>query len=208
MKNTNSGNTTHFTVQEKELLQNLLREEGGITLSAEVIDALAQNFKKVNYRRGESIIATGEIDNSFRILFEGIARRVYKLDKKDITEGFGVPGTIIISFSSWFNGQPAFSRVEGCCLNNVILQMSKGKFYSLKNRYPQLAKWYEGCLEHQLAGYEMHNAKINGSIKDRLISFIRHRPEIMKNVPLQVVASYLQITPQYLSRLRREIMKR
>lgn len=102
-------------------------------------------------------------------------------------------------------GQPAFTRVEGCCLRNVVLKMSKGRFLQLTDKYPELAMWYRGYLEHQLSGYEMRNSKINGSAEEQLRTFMLHRPGVMKTVPLQMIASYLQITPQYLSRLRRRI---
>lgn len=193
--------------KEKEQLVELLKEEGGQELPASVVDALVENFTEEVYRRGESIIATGEVDDSFRIILKGVARTVYKLDGKDVTDGFGLPGTVIISFQSWFSGQPAFTRVEGCCLRNVVLRMEKRRFMELMDIHPELAKWYRGYLEHQLSGYEMRNAKINGSTEERLRTFMIHRPEVMKTVPLQMIASYLQITPQYLSRLRRRIIK-
>lgn len=192
--------------KEKNLLRDLLAEEGGMPLSAHVVDALADSFTEEVFKRGQSIIATGEVDDSFRIILQGVARTVYKLDGKDVTDGFGLPGTVIISFQSWFSGQPAFTRVEGCCLRNVVLRMSKVRFVELMDMYPELAIWYRGYLEHQLSGYEMRNSKINGSTEERLRTFMAHRPEVMKTVPLQMIASYLQITPQYLSRLRRRIL--
>ncbi len=188
-------------------LQKLLREEGGVELPLRVVDALAEELEPRVYRRGESIVATGEVDCKFRVVFEGVARTVYKLDGKDVTDGFGLPGTVIISFQSWFSGQPAYTRVEGCCLRNVVLEMGKERFEYLMGEYEELAKWYRGYLEHQLSGYEMRNAKINGSIEDRLRTFMIHRPEIMQTVPLQMIASYLQITPQYLSRLRKRLLR-
>jgi len=195
-----------MTEKDKEIMGRLLREEGGVELPPAVLEALADNFEAEVYRRGESIIATGAVDDSFRIIYEGVARTVYKLDGKDVTDGFGLPGTVIISFQSWYGGRPAYTRVEGCCLRNVVLRMEKRRFTELTERYPVLALWYRSYLEHQLSGYEMRNEKINGSTEERLRTFMQHRPEIMKTVPLQMIASYLQITPQYLSRLRRRIL--
>lgn len=38
--------------------------------------------------------------------------------------------------------------------------------------------------------------------RERFDAMIRNRPEIMENVPLRIIASYLGITPQYLSKLK------
>ena len=37
----------------------------------------------------------------------------------------------------------------------------------------------------------------------RYQALVRHRPEILRNVPLKIIASYLGITPEYLSTLRK-----
>jgi ribosomal protein L10 len=44
--------------------------------------------------------------------------------------------------------------------------------------------------------------------KERFLSLIENRPEIMANVPLKVIASYLGVTPTYLSRLRKEYFEK
>ena len=46
---------------------------------------------------------------------------------------------------------------------------------------------------------------IQGPAKERYESILKNRPEIIKNVSLKIIASYLGITPQYLSKLRRNM---
>lgn len=49
----------------------------------------------------------------------------------------------------------------------------------------------------------MKNRLIAGSAKERYVSFLKNRPEILNQVQLKVIASYLDVTPQYLSKLRK-----
>ena len=46
---------------------------------------------------------------------------------------------------------------------------------------------------------------IQGSAKERYEAMMKNRPDIAMRVPLKIIASYLGITPQYLSKLRREL---
>lgn len=56
---------------DKIRLRELLREEGGVELPSRVVDAIADELEPRVYRRGESIVATGEVDCKFRVVFEG-----------------------------------------------------------------------------------------------------------------------------------------
>ena len=53
----------------------------------------------------------------------------------------------------------------------------------------------------------MKNSVINGDAKERFLSLVKNRPEIMEKVPLKFVASYLGITQSSLSRLKKAVMK-
>lgn len=55
----------------------------------------------------------------------------------------------------------------------------------------------------QIFFFEMKNRIISGTAKERYISFFKNRPEILNQVQLKVIASYLDVTPQYLSKLRK-----
>lgn len=55
----------------------------------------------------------------------------------------------------------------------------------------------------QIFFFEMKNRIIAGTAKERYISFLKNRPDILNQVQLKIIASYLDVTPQYLSKLRK-----
>ena len=57
----------------------------------------------------------------------------------------------------------------------------------------------------QLYFYEMKLCVIKGDARERFRSLIQNRPEILEKVPLNAIASYLGITPSYLSRLKKKL---
>lgn len=78
---------------------------------------------------------------------------------------------------------------------------------SMVNTSHDFARW---CLINaymQLAFINKKNSVIQGKACDRYASLVKNRPEIIRNVPLKIIASYLGITPQHLSYIRRKIKK-
>ncbi len=43
-----------------------------------------------------------------------------------------------------------------------------------------------------------------GDAKERFLSLVQNRPEIMENVPMKYIASYIGVTPQYLCKMKRQ----
>lgn len=55
--------------------------------------------------------------------------------------------------------------------------------------------------------YEKKESVINGNVEERYASIEQNRPEILQNVSLRIIASYLGVSPQYLSKIRNKKFK-
>ena len=91
------------------------------------------------------------------------------------------------------------------CCRSRLFKVTKADYDRLIAEDHSFARW---CLEYancQLYYFEMKRNLINGSARERYESLLRNRPEIIRGVPLKIIASYLGITPQYLSKLRRDM---
>lgn len=73
--------------------------------------------------------------------------------------------------------------------------MTREKFYELMKLSHEFARWMFDIAVYQLFGCEMKLSLINGTAKERYVSLIRNRPEV------KMIASYLDVTPEYLSRI-------
>jgi hypothetical protein len=58
----------------------------------------------------------------------------------------------------------------------------------------------------QLWFYEKKRTVLNGYARERFESLMKNRPEIIEKVQAKIIASYIGITPQYLSTLKRQYM--
>ena len=85
------------------------------------------------------------------------------------------------------------------------MRIGKDNLKELIDSSAEFARWCLGNVQFQLYFFEMKGRIIQGSAKERYEAMMKNRPDIAMRVPLKIIASYLGITPQYLSKLRREL---
>jgi CRP-like cAMP-binding protein len=153
---------------------------------------------------GEALIPYGKFDDNIYVVRSGIMRYVYFDGLKETTFGFALPGTVMISYFSYCKREPSFFQVEACC-DSVVIKVEKGKFLELVGQSADFAQWVIWMQTKQLLGYEKKLAVVNGDARKRFESLVRNRPEIMEKVPMKVIASYIGITPQYFSNLKKDL---
>jgi hypothetical protein len=98
--------------------------------------------------------------------------------------------------------QPSLFQIESCG-ESVVLKLSKLQFDQLLDSSLEFANWFIVIQSAQLYINEFRHAAISGSAKDRYLSLIEKRPEIIARVPHKIIASYLGIAPTYLSYLKK-----
>ena len=85
------------------------------------------------------------------------------------------------------------------------MHCTKQVFDCLVNKYHEFACWALSMAHCQLYYSEMKSSVINGNAAERLVALTRYRPEILEKVQMKTLASYLGITQQYLSTLKRKL---
>jgi CRP-like cAMP-binding protein len=81
-------------------------------------------------------------------------------------------------------------------------------FRRMHETIPELARGYHLALERTMAGKQRRLAlALHASAEERYQAFLRRQPELARRVPLRMLASYLGITPETLSRIRRRLGK-
>jgi CRP-like cAMP-binding protein len=84
------------------------------------------------------------------------------------------------------------------------MKITKSKFTELVKQSNDFAQWMLWISSSQHWLNEMKLAVVNGDAKERFESLIKIRPQILEEVSSKVIASYIGITPQYLSKLRKQ----
>lgn len=193
--------------KDMEEMKRLLREEVGFLPEGPGLDRMLRSGEWIRTQGPQVLVEIGKKGPDVFIVREGIIR-VWDYDKdKERTFGFGLPGTIFASKHSFVMDEPSHYQVETCC-PSLILRIPRKEFWKAVNEDHSLALFMLHNAYGELYSHELKNSAIhNGTAKERFIAMAERRPMIMEKVPQKILASYLGITSEYFSMLKRQILK-
>lgn len=187
----------------KKLLQD---EAGGLGMSDGLFERFIGTMTEFRLKNKEMLIPYGKLDTNVYVQKSGIMRALYFDGENEKTYGFSLPGTVTLSYHSHFMRQPSFFQFESCGESDMM-KMSKKDFDTLLAEEHEFALWVVAIQSAQLYLNEFKHSAIIGSARERDLLMIKKRPEILARVPLKIIASYLGVTPTYLSYLRKISME-
>lgn len=189
-------------------LKRLIKMEGNFNPSDEIIEEFLGRMEEIHLKPKERLIDYDRVNTDIYCLKEGIIRIFHIEEYRESTFGFATPGTIILSPHAYYMQTPAFLIAENCKTPAVVMRMDKNTFDSMLKDSPEFSQWMFNLAMGQLFTCEHKLFLINGAAKDRYLSILKNRPEIIDAVPGKVLASYLGVTPQYLCNLKSELMNK
>lgn len=160
-----------------------------------------------NINAGDYFLRAGKTCRSIAFIEEGLFRLYYLNDGKEVTNCFCKENTITTSYSSLITqkeSEIAIQAIEDSTL--IILPHA-----SLQKLYQQSPFWQQvGRLaaENELIVTESHHRFLRDlSATERYQEILAHQDELLQRVPLNYLATYLQISPETLSRIRNKIAR-
>lgn len=190
--------------KHRAILKKLLDRESTYIMSDETKDKLIDIGETVEYGAGELFAAESEIERDIYILIDGVIREWYWDGNDERTTYFASPATVCISYRGFLLDLPSTVNHEACT-KSLLMQIKKSDFNSFILQTPEFMRWMLYASFMQLALFEKKYGVIQGKAKERYLQFVKNRPEIIKHAKLKTIASYLNITPQYLSKIRSKI---
>lgn len=180
-----------------------------VLLSDNDIEVFIPLLKKEDYQKGDFILKEGQHCNQIKFVLSGIYR-VYQLrDGKEITSYFNYNerNPLIASTESILRNQKSKEYIE-CLEPGVLLSLN----------YKDLLELYKSSLAFNIFGRKMAELNYLLSIErieslqyktasDRYESFLKLYPNLINQIPHHYIASYLGVTPESLSRIRKSTLK-
>lgn len=193
--------------EDRALLKRLLKKECDYPVPENILDRLIDMGRMKTYDKWDNIISEGDINPDVYIAMEGILRCFYWDGDREKTAFFSTLPTLFMSYHSYFRDEPSFYTFQACTRAR-ILHIKREDFDRLLTDSHDFAMWNLRLCQTQQYYLELKQKHNTGEAIDKYKSLVRELPNIMQEVPLQTVASYLGITPQYLSKLRKQIIGR
>ncbi|WP_286770047.1 Crp/Fnr family transcriptional regulator [Sphingobacterium sp. 40-24] len=179
-----------------------------IPLNDEETELVSAYFKPRLYRKRQYVLQEGDVCNHFNFVIRGCLR-MYKVDEKGNSH--------IIQFASenwWLTNIGSFHERKPSELNidaledTMVLQISYDNLIAL---YIQVAKFdriFRVLIENSFVTLQNRLLQnISSTAEDRYNSFIEVYPHLSNRLPQTQIASFLGITPEFLSRLRNRRVK-
>lgn len=190
-----------------EELKRLLKMELGFLPEGDGMDTLLRRGEWLHLPPKSIIIEAGKKVSDIFLVRDGIIRFSDMDGDKERTFAFALPGTMIQSKHSFVMHMPSYYQVETCC-DSTILRIREDDFWDVVNTDHELTKWMLHYAYGELFFQEYKYSNIhNGTAKERFKAMLRDRPAIVQTVPQRIIASYLGITPEYFSFLKRQVVR-
>lgn len=170
--------------------------------------AFRDAFRERRVERNEVYLHAGDTAQRVGFVAQGLFRMVYHVDGEERTKDFQHEGQFTGSLASLLIGTPArFSVVA--MEPSVLLEIRREQLFDLSDRYPVWDRMRRNYAEQLFLYKEAREASLLlDSHEERYLQFLRERPDLLQRVPLKHIASYLGMTPEALSRIRRRTVRR
>ncbi len=186
-----------------EQLQHYFQRAG---FNPEQAAEIASHFVFKELRKGEFFVRSGVTSNSLAYLEEG-QLQYYSLaaDGEERTSYISLANTFVASILSFLNEMPARENIRALT-HSKIWVIEKEALSGLRSNLAGFKDFYVGLLEWQICCIDKNRFDlITLTAEQRYEKLVQEEPELLRQVPLQYIASMLGITPRHLSRLRAKI---
>ena len=178
----------------------------GLSFSESEIKIIESVFHKVEYPKGTMILKTGDIVNHQYYTLDG-SLRSYFLDSygKEHTVQFAIKDWWISDYTGFFSDSKAILNIE-VIQDATLYRISKEDKEKLYEEIPEIESFFRKKLEIAFGAFQKRIlSNISQTATERYLNFINTYPDIEKRFKNYHIASYLGITTESLSRIRREL---
>ncbi|MCC5917677.1 MAG: Crp/Fnr family transcriptional regulator [Cryomorphaceae bacterium] len=156
----------------------------------------------ISLKRGEMLKRTGTVDTNLYFVDSGSLRIFIPEEEEELTIRFGYAGDFITALDCFISGKPSDMVIQAMKLTKVKVVP--------KNRYIQFIKdkklgelWEEMLLTLVYQQMERERDLLTASPQKRFLRVLARSPRLFQEVPQKYIASYLRMTPETLSRMKK-----
>ena len=183
-----------------DIAKALAAEFGGMHYGG--IAILASMLTPFTIRKNERLVVEGEVCRYMYYVEQGIVRQFYYKAGKDVTEHFSQEGGLVICIESFLQQEPSRLMIEAL-EPSVLWGIPHDRFMHAVQAHAEMANFYCRILEHALISSQRHaDSQRFETAMERYLRLNSERPNVILRAPLIHVASFLQMTPETMSRVR------
>ena len=190
---------------------NLLRThiEKRVQLTDEEFDVITKFFKPKKLRKKQFLLHEGEVCKNIGFVNSGCLRE-YTIDNKGSEHiiQFAIEDWWISDPNSFLSGFPSTYNIDALEDSEVLL-LEKSEREKLLDSCPKMERFFRILTEANFVATQRRiSDSLSTTAEERYLKFVKTYPKLIEQVSQNHIASYLGITPQSLSRIRKELTQK
>ena len=176
-----------------------------IKVNEEEINEFYELLTKREYHKGDYLLKTGQVCHHKFFLISGLVRQFYVDEKgNDIITQFAIENWWLTNTESFVNQSPSKLNIQAL-EHTVALSISKAALEDIYLRNPKFERLFRMITEKTLIAFQRKaEFYMHQSSEERYQQVVDKIPNLIQRVPQYMIASYLRISPEYLSALRKK----
>lgn len=166
---------------------------------------VSSRLSRQEFQKKALILKKGQVENFVSFIEQGIVRYYIPRENKEITFELTFANDFIGAYDSFLTRTPSVYHVEAITRTTLwrLTYDDVQELYRTTESGNLIGRLSSERLFLEKARREL--SLLNDTAEQRYLNLFTEQPEIIKKVPLQYIASYIGITPQALSRIRKRI---
>lgn len=176
------------------------------TMTHDELDVLESILIPRKYSKGELILKEGEVCENIYWVVKGLIRQFYFKNGKELTEYMTTENSIVMCIESLFKEEPTHLQIQAL-EPTIVYTIPKKELETAAIKCVNIQMLYRKILEESLIISQHHADMLRfESAQDRYQKLVKRSPQLVLRAPLVYIASYLQMTPETLSRVRTAVV--
>lgn len=189
----------------QSILQNISKH---VLLTEQEASFFVSLLKHRSIRKRQVLFRSGEVARFETFIVKGLLR-AYTIDESghEHVAMFAMEDWWICDLYSFLTQKPGTQNIDAL-EDSEILQIDKDDLEKLYVEVPKFDRFFRILLQNAfVASQQRIISSISQTAEEQYLAFIRKFPSLEQRVPQHQVASYLGITPETISRIRRGMLK-
>ena len=165
----------------------------------------SSKLQEVKLKKHSVLLKFGEVENHLLFISKGIVRLYVPREESDLTFGFLFENEFVTGYDSFLTQTPSEYQIE-TLTETTLWKISREDLHVV----------YERTNSGNIIGRKMAEnmflikskrelSLLSKTAEERYLDLFSDRPKLLQQIPLKYIASYIGVTPQALSRIRRRI---
>jgi CRP/FNR family transcriptional regulator len=177
-----------------------------MALDDQEIKALETRLTEKRIKRKQFILQEGDVCKQYTFVVEGCFK-MYRVDPKGKEHNlqFAIENGWIADIGSFHLERPSELYIEAM-EQSVVLQIAKPDLLYLYTNFPAFDRNFRVLIENAFVALQKRLLQtISSTAEERYLDFLNHHANLFNRISNVQIASYIGVTPEFLSKIRKEI---